>query len=171
MAKYSYVRFIVTLLIANVLSTVCVINAQQLDHRKSAPQTVTLLSQIKHNDFAKANFNFGLGVRGDSQTPPTRNYYDLRYGGVSLDGDNDWIEVPISGGSRSQIKDLGELGWADVYDIPILFATPMPHSGGMSMSYDSGKLVKVSPEHVLVKAIPGHMYLLHAKDNRTDLYV
>ena len=153
-----------------VFGALCPLRAQEPEHRGAAPQTATLLSQIKHKDFAKANFNFGLAARGDSESPQTRNVYDVRYGGISLNGDNDWLDVPISHGSRSQIKDLGELSWSDVYDVPFLHANPVPHSGGMSLSQDSGKRLKVSPEGVLVKAVVGHMYLVHSKDGDRDLY-
>lgn len=148
----------------------CLVQAQEADHRSVAPQKAVLLSQIKHGDFAKANFNFELGVRGDSESPFTRNVYDVRYGGVSLDGDNDWLDVPISHGSRSRVKDLGELNWSDIYDIPFLHANPVPHSGGMSISYNSDKLIKISPEGVLVKAVVGHMYLVHSKGGERDFY-
>lgn len=144
--------------------------AQQDSHRKIQPQSATLRSQIKHKDFAKANFNFELGVRGDSDSPPTRNVYDLRYGGVSYDRDNDWFDVPLAHGSRSQITDLGALNWADIYDIPFLSASPVPHSGLRSDSYREGKIVKSTPENTLVKVMVGHMYLLHAKDDERDLY-
>jgi hypothetical protein len=156
---------------ATIFGVICPVKAQEPDHRRVAPQKAILLSQIKHQDFAKANFNFGLGARGDSESPFTRNVYDVRYGGISLEGDNDWLDVPISHGSRSQIKDLGEFNWSDVYDIPFLNANPVPHSGEMSLSYNSGKLITVFPEGVLVRAVVGHMYLVHSKDENRDLYV
>ena len=169
--KHYCSRAALAILAAAVFGVPCPVKAQEPEHRSVAPQKATLLSQIKHKDFAKANFNFGLGARGDSESPFTRNVYDVRYGGISLAGDNDWLDVPISHGSRSQIKDLGELNWSDVYDIPFLTANPVPHSGGMSMSYNAGKLIKVSPEGVLVRTVASHMYLVHSKDADRDLYV
>ena len=169
--KHCCLRATLAILAVTTFGALWTVKAQEPDHRSVDPQQAILLSQIKHKDFAKANFHFGLGARGDSKSPSTRNVYDVRYGGVSLDGDNDWLDVPISHGSRSQIKDLGELNWSDVYDVPFLHAHPVPHSGGMSMSYNSGKLVKVSPEAVLVRAIVGHIYLVHSKDADRDLYV
>jgi hypothetical protein len=151
-------------------SILCMAQAQEPVRREAVAHQVTLLSQIKHQDFAKANYNFKLGVRGDSETPPTRNIYDVRYGGSALDGDDDWLDVPINQGSRSQIKDLGALEWFNVYDVPILYASPVAHTGEMSLSYDNGKLLKVSPEGTIVKAIVGHMYLVHSKYEGNDLY-
>jgi hypothetical protein len=145
--------------------------AQQYSHRDVQPQSATLLSHIGHNDFAKSNFNFQLGVRGDSTSPPTRNIYDLRYGGLSYNHDSDWFDVPIAHGSRSKIIDLGALNWLDVYDIPILYASLEPYDGMRTDSINHGRLVSSLPENTLVKVIVGHMYLLHARDNDRDLYV
>ena len=147
------------------------VEAQQSSHRDAQPELVSLLSQIKYKDFAKANFNFKLGVRGDSDSPSTRSVYDLRYGGYSYQTDNDWFDVPIAHGSSSQIVDLGELDWTDIYDTPFLYASPVPHGGLRTDSYRNGKVVKSTPENTLVKAIVGHMYLLHAKGNDRDFYV
>jgi hypothetical protein len=145
--------------------------AQRDYYRDTPPQSATLLSQITHKDFAKANFNFQLGVRGDSISPPTKNVYDLRYGGLSYDGDNDWLDVPIAHGSRSKIIDMGALNWVDVFDVPFLHANPVPYDGVRRDSYSNGKLVRSLPENTMVKAAVGHMYLLHTKSDEKDLYV
>ena len=162
--KHCCSRATFVILAATIFGVICPVTAQEPDYRRVAPQKAILLSQINHKDFAKSNFHFGLGVRGDSESPFTRNVYDVRYGGVSLEGVNDWLDVPISNSYRSQIKDLGELNWSDVYDTPFLPANPVPHSGGMSLSYNSGKLVTAFPEGVLVRAVVGHMFLVHSKD-------
>lgn len=145
--------------------------AQGDGYRDAEPRSATLLSQITHRDFAKANFNFQLGVRGDSVSPPTRNIYDLRYGGVSYDGDNDWLDVPISHGSRSKIIDMGPLNWSDAFDIPVLPANPEPYNGARTILSGEEKFARSLPENTLVNAIVGHMYLLHAKSKERDLYV
>jgi hypothetical protein len=143
--------------------------AQEPVRSEVVTREVTLFSQNKYQDFAKANFNFKLGVRGDSESPPTRNIYDVRYGGLSF-GDDHWIDVPINQGSRSQIKDLGALDWVNIYDVPILYASPIAHTGELSMSFDSGNFPKISPEGTHVKAIVGHMYLVHSQYAGNDLY-
>jgi hypothetical protein len=145
--------------------------AQRFSRRDAQPQSATLLSQIAHKDFAKANFNFQLGVRGDSISPLTRNIYDLRYGGLSYDGDNDWLDVPIAHGSRSKIIDMGALNWMNVFDVPILYANPVPYDGVRTDSFGNGKLIRSLPENTMVKAAVGHLYLLHTKDNDRDLYI
>ncbi|MBA4125190.1 MAG: hypothetical protein H0X72_22345 [Acidobacteria bacterium] len=93
--------------------------AQQNSHRNVEPQLVTLLSHSKHGDFAKATFNFKLGVRGDSTSPRTLNNHDLIYGGKSLDIRFEWFAISNDDRSYSQIKNLGALNWTDIYDIPI----------------------------------------------------
>ena len=167
--RHCCLRATLAVLAAATYGALCPAKAQELDHRGVAPLKAVLLSQNKHQDFARANFNFGLGVRGDSESPSTRNVYDVRFGGFSPDG-NDWLDVPISHGSRSQIRDLGELGWSDVYDIPFLPASPVPHSGIWSLSSGPGDSATVSPEGVLVRAVVGHMYLVHTKDGGRDFY-
>jgi hypothetical protein len=142
--------------------------AQRFRHPDSQPQSAILLSQAAHNDFAKAIFNFQLGLRGDSQAHSTM--YDIRYGGLSYDRD-DRFDVPIYHGSRSKIIDLGALNWAEVFDVPILYANPEPYDGGRSDSYWDGQLVRSLPENTMVKVVVGHMYLLHTKDKERDLYV
>jgi hypothetical protein len=147
------------------------LKAQPANNSTNVVHTVTLLAQAKHGDFKTATVNFAIGARGDSKDPPTRNDYDLRYGGRSENGDMDWFEVPMGDNSRSQIKDLGESGWSDIYDVPILLASPTPHNSGMTEVYQAGKVVQRSPEGVLAKAMLGHLYLLHSKHDRVDLYV
>lgn len=114
------------------------VKTQLNSHRDVEPQLITLLSQNKHNDFAKSNFNFKLGVRGDSTSPRTWNNYDLRFSGNSIDGNSDWFDISNNDWSYSQIRDLGASNWTDIYDIPILYATPEPHNGMWSFDYAKG---------------------------------
>src|SRR3982751_3515543 len=44
----------------------CIAQGQEPVRSEVAAQEVSLLSQNRYQDFAKANFNFKLGVRGDS---------------------------------------------------------------------------------------------------------
>jgi hypothetical protein len=134
--------------------------------------SVTLILNLNrpYYEFAKAIFNFRLGVRGDSNPPSARSVHDVRYGGLSYDSE-DRFDVPIYPGTRSKIIDLGALNWADVFDVPILYANPEPYDGMRSDSFDNGKLVRSLPENTMVKVVVGHMYLLHTKDKERDLYV
>jgi len=143
--------------------------AQQTDLSRIPTRTVTLLSQAKRNDYGKAIFNFALGVRGDA--PLVRNRYDLRYGGITDNDDNHWFDVAMGGSSSRVLKDLGELNWSDVYYVPVLFASPVPHSGPVSWSFKQGKVAQISPEGVNVRAVKDHIYMMHVKDEDSDFYV
>jgi hypothetical protein len=170
--RYFYILFVVVIsLVLSVSAEVKVVRAQQADESVDHLQKATLLSHIKYDKFATSVFNFAVGARVDSKLPLTHNEYDLHYGGFSDNGDQDWFEVPSANGSRSQLKDLGEMSWADIYYVPVLPASLTPHPGGISHSYKAGKMVSTSPEGVLVKAVAGHLYLLHSKHDKTDLYV
>jgi len=152
---------------------------KQNSHRDIEPQLITLFSQNKHNknsDYGKTYFNFKLGVRGDSTSPRTLGNYDLKYGGI-INNDKDWFCVPTGNRSYSQIKDIGTLNWKDVYDIPLLYASPVPHQEGKTYIFEKDGAIKILPENSQIKIIEGHMYLLHAKDVNDkkeinkDLYV
>lgn len=99
-----------------------------------------------------------------------RASYDIRYGGISLQGEPDWLDIPQLSGTQSVVKDMGELSWAEVRDVPVLPASPQPYAGGHAYSFRRG-VIQVSPEGVVVKAVPGHMYVLHVKDQEADYYV
>lgn len=171
-SRYFYILLAVIFsLVLSVSAEVGEVRAQQADESVEQLQTATLLSHHKCDKFATAAFNFAVGVRIDSKLPQTHNEFDIRYGGLSLNGDSDWLDVPTANGSRSQLKDLGELNWGDIYYVPILPASLTPHPGGMSHLFKAGKMVSTSPEGVLVKAAAGHIYLLHSKHDKTDLYV
>lgn len=133
-------------------------------------QTATLFSQIAHDDYDRASFSFELGATGDKKLPERRAHYDLRYGGVRVDEYDHWFDFGRAG-TRSQLKDLGAMNWADVYHVPVLFASAVPHDGSTAYKYDGGKLVEISPANLNVKAFAGHMYVLRVKDEESDFYV
>jgi hypothetical protein len=165
--KNSYIICIVAALAA----TASVAARPQAQKADDTLRTVTLLARAKHDDAKVATINFAIGVRGDSKNPLTNNYFDLRYGGRSENGDMDWFDVPMGDNSWSQLRDLGESGWSDIYDVPILPASSTPHNNGIAEIFQAGKVVQRSPDGVLVKAILGHMYLLHSNHDKVDLYV
>ena len=144
---------------------------EKADFSRTPTQTATLFSQHTHRDYDRASFSFELGVLGDEKLPERRAYYDLRYGGMSSDGYDHWFDVGMSRGSRSQLKDLGELNWSDVYHTPLLFASAVPHSGLMEYKFKDGKVDEISPAGVNIKAVAGHMYVMHVKDSDSDFYV
>lgn len=154
--------------------TVCAaVNARaqgaEADLSRIPTHTATLFAQITQHDYDRASFSFELGLLGDEKFPERRAHYDLRYGGVFMDGEY-WFDMPLSG-SQSLLQDLGEMSWADVYHVPVLFASPAPHEGGVSVRFEDGKVAEVSPAGVNVRAVAGHLYVLHVKDRDSDFYV
>jgi hypothetical protein len=143
---------------------------EEADLSRIPTQTATLFSQVKHQDYDRASYSFELGMLGDEKFPERRARYNLRYGGVYMDGIY-WFNVEMGRDSRSQLKDLGEMNWADVYLVPVLFASDLPYDGLVGVSYKDGKVAEVTPTAIHVRPVTGHMYVLHAKDHDSDFYV
>lgn len=147
-------------------------SAQEIDLSRIPAQTATLISHIRQNSYEKSVFNFEYGVRGDAKFPERQLMrYDIRFGGISEDGDDKWLEIAHRSGTQSLIKDVGEMSWPEVYHVPVLFASADSHTGMLTHSYKDGQSVTITPEGVVVKAIVGHMYVMHVKDKAKDYYV
>lgn len=116
------------------------------------PQTITLLARKKVDDvdnYTRAAFSFKYGVNGDAALKVTRNNWDLLFGNSPLP---DAFDVTMVTDDCSRIKDLGALNWSDAFDVPALPAYPQP------------------TREPSVKAIVGHMYVVHTKDRDNDHY-
>ena len=99
------------------------------------------------------------------------NEWDLLYGGLSHNGDNDWFKVNCDREGWSRIRDLGELNWSDDIKVPVLPILPCTQDkpcGGVEFpSRDSGK--KIQDEDVnphIAKPVAGHMYVVHRQRDR-----
>lgn len=131
---------------------VLLIPSTALAQRNKKPQTVTLLKRTTVNgvdNYTQAAFSFKYGVNGDSALKLTRNNWDLLFGNSPL---ADAFDVTMVTDDCSRIKDLGALKWSNAIDVPALpaYAQPMREPS--------------------VKAIVGHMYLVHTKDRDEDHY-
>jgi hypothetical protein len=116
------------------------------------PQTVTLLAREKIGDvdnYTEAAFSFKYGINGKTALPVTRNNWDVLFGNSSLP---DAFDVSMIVDDCSRIKDLGALKWSDNFDVPALPAYAQP------------------THEPSVKAIVGHMYVVHTKDRDNDHY-
>ena len=146
----------------------------QKNWRDIEPETVTLLCNSKYRStFAgngKSSFSFKYGVRGEVAPEITRS--ELLYGNVTWNGDSDWFTVTLATDDRSRIKDLGELKWSEVPEVPFLPASVEPHKGfRLPPRRGAGsEAVEASSEGQLTRVAAGHMYVVHAKNSRTDLY-
>ncbi len=115
-------------------------------------QTATLLARKKVDDYdnyAEAAFSFEHGINGQDALKVTRNDWDLLFGNSPTP---DAFDVSMVTDDCSRIKDLGKLNWNDAVEVPVLIAHPEP------------------TREPSVKAVVGHMYVVHTKDRETDLY-
>jgi hypothetical protein len=106
-----------------------------------------LLGRATHGSYDKATFSFEFGIR-DDPTVSIGNDWDLQFGSVPLH-----FHVTMVSDDRSRIVDLGskkmdEIAVADLEELP---ANPFPR-------------------REFVRAIEGHVYLVHTVDRNTDLY-
>ena len=114
----------------------------------SAENSVVLLSRTKYNDHEKATFSFEHGLRDDPNNL-THNDWDIEFG-----NGGDFFGVTMVNDDCSRITDLGKLTWHEVElaALPQLPAHSQPTR---------------EPQ---VRAIPGHMFMVHTKDRDSELY-
>jgi hypothetical protein len=140
--------------------------------RDVEPRTATLFSRAKYKDkfegYGKSAFSFKHGVRSDVRRHITGNNYELEYGNISWNGDSDWFAVTMVTDDCSRIKDLGELNWSDVFDVPYLPATVAPQKG-IRMPAKTETYEESSNGQVTRVAV-GHIYVVHSKDSESDFY-
>jgi hypothetical protein len=116
------------------------------------PQTVTLLKRAVIDgvdNYTRATFSFKYGVNGDEGRKITRNNWDLLFGDSSFP---DAFNVTMVTDDCSRIKDLGALEWNQYFEVKALPAYEKP-------THEPG-----------VKAVVGHMYIVHTKDRDEDHY-
>ena len=116
---------------------------------QTEPRRVTLAARRVingHDNFVDSAFSFEHGINGQSAVLLTRNDWDIMFGGPDV------FNVTMVVDDCSRIQDMGALDWTDAFQVPILTAHPVPTH---------------EPE---VKAVVGHMYVVHTKDTETNLY-
>jgi len=109
--------------------------------------SATLLSRDKHGDLNKAVFSFEHGHRDEALAG---NDWDVEFG-----NGGDGFNVTMATDDRSRIRDLGWMQWSglDLATLPHLPAHPEPAR---------------EPQ---AKAFQGHIYMVHTKDENSDLHV
>jgi hypothetical protein len=126
--------------------------ASQLSQSPEPPKTAVLAARRVVDgvdNYTSAAFSFKHGVNGDQALKVTRNNWDLLFGN---NPDRDEFSVTMVADDRSRIKDLGPLEWSDVLAVPLLPAHPEP------------------TREPSVRAVIGHMYVVHTKDRDNDHY-
>ncbi len=147
---------------------ICIVNAA--GQNNSSLQTVTLYAPLANNhDFSRAFFDFERDKRG------TQSKHDLFYGSMRIGEDYDWFSASQATDNRSLIRDLGELNWNDTFEVPVIEPLPKLEKGKrrsftVDSSGDTGKAWAKS-NGIFVKAVVGHLYVMHAKDSDSDFYV
>lgn len=109
-----------------------------------------LFSRIKYDDYYKATYSFELGTQGENSI--ARNDWDIIYDNIYMELPTgiieDQIDVNTVRDDRSTIADLG------------------------IVDFDSVKTVPLSVDYTeRVRAITGHVYIVHTKDTNSDLYI
>jgi hypothetical protein len=102
------------------------------------------------DNYAYAAYNFKFGGNGPEIQRLCRNNWDLLFGNSPTP---DAFDVSTVADDRSRIKDLGRYDWNDKFYIPRLPAYEEPE------------------REQSVKAIVGHMYLVHTRDTDNNYYV
>ncbi len=147
---------------------ICVVTIAGQSNTSS--QTATLHSPLANNhDSSRAFFDFERGERG------TRKKHNLFYGGMRIGEDYDWFSASQATDNRSLIRDLGELKWNDAYEVSVIEPLPKLEEGKtrsftVDSSGDTGKAWAKS-NGIFVKAVVGHLYVMHVKDSDSDFYV
>lgn len=101
------------------------------------------------DNYTRAAFSFKYGANGDDALKLTRNNWDILFGNSPTP---DAFDVTTVTDDRSRIQDLGEHDWSDEIAMPRLEAYEKP------------------TREPSVRAVVGHMYLVHSKDRDTDHY-
>ena len=168
----TYVGLVILSCFAFGLSSSAQVGAVE-NWREIGAKSVTLYSRAKYKDkyagYGKSTFSFKYGLRSDDvDQAKTHNDYELQFGGMSIDGDSDWFGVTMVTDDRSRIKDLGELNWADLVDVPALPAAAEPQKG-ISLSFKTRNFEESSNGQV-TRVAEGHMYVVHTRDTDSDFY-
>jgi hypothetical protein len=116
-------------------------------------KTGKLLKRTSENgvdNYAYATYSFKCGGNGPEIRRNCHSKWDLLFGNSPTP---DAFDVTTAGDDRSRIRDLGKYDWDDKVWLPKLVAYEEP---------------EVEPS---VKAVPGHMYLVHTRDTIDNYYV
>jgi hypothetical protein len=136
---------IITIVLGNVIPVPAQTSSDEVKNGR-------LLKRKKENgvdNYAYATYSFQLGGNGPEIQRLCRNNWDILFGNSPM---GDAFDVTMVTDDRSRIKDLGEYNWGERFDIPTLAAYEEPE------------------REPSVKAIEGHMYMVHTRDRDTNLY-
>jgi|SRR5215213_963263 len=136
------------LLIMIVLGNGVLVAAQTPSEEVKTGRLLKRVSENGNDNYIYATYSFKFGGNGPEVQKLCRNNWDLIFG----NGPEDSFGVTMVTDDRSRIKDLENYHWEQTFRIPRLAAFEEPDT-----------------EHG-VKAIEGHMYLVHSRDTDDNHY-
>ena len=132
----------------------------------------TLFSRhsLPNAEYRKSFYSFYVMARGDELPQIKSNRAQLLYGYIAFNNkDSDWFAVSMGGTGSSRIKDLGAKQWSEAVTTPFIstspYSTEAVRAPGRRESYEE------SSEGRVTKVVVGHLYAIHIKDDKEDLYV
>ena len=137
---------------ADMLLMVLTYRNPAVQNPSSKLRTGTLVKREMSNgadNYAYATYSFKSGGNGAEVQKLCRNNWELIFGNSPVP---DSFDVTTVTDDRSRILDLGDHNWDDNFEIPNLPAYEKPQ------------------REPSVKAIAGHVYLVHSRHTDTDLY-
>jgi hypothetical protein len=142
-----YLSFLIALTI--VLTVVIPVTAQTPNEEIRTGKLVKRSKVNGVDNYAYAAYSFEFGGNGSEIQKLCLNDWDILFGNSPMP---DAFDVTTVTDDRSRIMDLGMYNWGDKFDIPNLAAYEEPE------------------REPSVRAIEGHMYLVHTRDKWTDQY-
>jgi hypothetical protein len=145
MRKQTALLLVVVFLVAGVIPACAQSPSDQI-------QTGTLLKRTITNgvdNLPYATYSFKFGGNGPEIQKLCRNRWEIIFGNSPTP---DSFDVTMVADDRGRIRDLGKHTWAEMLAVPTLSADEEPE------------------REPSVKALEGHIYLVHASNTDTDLY-
>ena len=169
-------------------------SSAQVQQPTTGVWTVTLYSPNKYqHDQSRALFDFQLGILAQRH-----GHWDVGYGLLYAGEEFDWFQSSAGQDNRSVIKDLGEHAWTDGLAVPtveplvklkpgeqrqITVDTSGADGADGAPGADGDGVVRqrVGPQRpkndgkpkvdpIFVRAIVGHLYVIHVVDDSRDFY-
>jgi hypothetical protein len=139
--------FLVVVIIA--LGNVIQIAAQNSNEEIKTGSLVKRKKENGVDNYAYTAYSFRFGGNGPEIQTLCRNNWDILFGNSPLP---DAFDVTMVTDDRSRIRDIGKYNWGEKFEIAPLAAYKEPE------------------REPSVKAIEGHMYMVHTRDTDTNLY-
>ena len=136
-------------------------------------QTIVLYSPIQYNDGSRSS----VDLQRTAYAPLSR-FGDVGYGFSRIGDAFDWLQSPLAQNDRTVIRDLGTHAWTDGFNVPWVESLPELKPGEVRQFFVStngkdgcsGCPAEVSTSPATLKAILGHMYVIHVLDDRRDFF-